>query len=92
MTPREPERSKTLNRSAPLNRNDLETPKNRRQVKELTESVLVMDSELVTMTQRRGLWKLQKAFNDLTAKNVAHEQEIEQLKAALKRKRPLKRR
>ena len=61
-------------------------------MKELGLRVLAADSALASAMQRRGLWKLQKAFDILTASNVAHEQENEQLKAALERQRPLKQR
>ena len=54
--------------------------------------MLAADSASATIAQRRDLWKLQKAFDVLTASNVAHEQLIEQLKAALERQRPRKQR
>ena len=91
-TPGEPERAKTPDQSAALEENELQTPMNSRQVKELGCRVFAADSAPATTAQRRGLWKLQKAFDVLTAKNVAHEQQIEQLKAALERQRPRKQR
>ena len=91
-TPGEPERAKTPEKSAAIDENDFETPKNSRQVKELGLRVLAADSASATKVQRRGLRKLQKAFDVLTASNVAHEQLIEQLKAALERQRPRKQR
>ena len=85
MTPEEPERPKTPDQSAAIDENNFETPKNSRKVKELGLRVLAADSAPATIVQRRGLWKLQKAFDVITASNVVHEQQIEQLKAALER-------
>ena len=75
-----------------LEENEPKTPRNSKQVKELVLRILAENSEPATSPQRRGLWKLQKAFDTLTAQNVAHEQLNEQLKASLERQRPRKRR
>ena len=78
--------------STASNENEPKTPTNSREVKELGLRMLAVDGALATAAQRRGLWKLQKAFDVLTASNTAHEQQIEQLKAAIERQRPRKRR
>ena len=91
-TPSEPERSKTPDQSAPLDGNDLETPKNSRQVKEFWSRVVAADGVSETVIQRRGLRKLQQGFDELTARVASNEHEIEQLKSALERQRPRKQR
>ena len=87
-TPGKPERAITPSQSTALNENEPKTPTNSREVKELGLRMLVADSASATAAQRRDLWKLQKAFDVLTASNVAHEQLIEHLKATLERQRP----
>ena len=92
VTPGEPDRSKTPDQSSALHENDHETPKNSRQVRDLVLRTLAVDSVHVSPSQRRSIWTLQKAFDALTAKNAASEQEIKQLKEALQRQRPQKQR
>ena len=92
VTPGEPERSKTPDQDTALDREDLKTPKNSRQVKELGSLVFAANGLPTTATQRRGLWKLQGAFDDLTTSVADQEHQIEQLKGALERQRPQKQR
>ena len=57
-TPSEPERSKTPDQSAPLDENEVQTPRNSREVREFWSRVVATDNTSETAIQRRGLWKL----------------------------------